>query len=123
MKEWYTKQIKNMYVNSNDDQVLFFSNSSTHTKVLHQDFTLDCCVKLIQIIPFTIFYYICVGYSIEYSGVVTLREYSNVYGGVVKLGVKERTSSPVDICTSPGSEKKDFEEYRCTFGLSAFIQL
>ena len=57
----------------------------------------------------------------EFSDVVALHEHSDVYGNVLKLGVKERTSSPVDICTSPGSEKKDFVEYRCTFGLSAFI--
>ena len=44
-------------------------------------------------------------YSIEYSGVVTLREYSDVYGDVVKLGVKGRTSSSVETYASPGSEK------------------
>ena len=62
-----------------------------------------------------------VGYSIEYSGVVTLREYSDVYGEVVKLGVKGRTSSLVDICASLGSENIDFVEYRHASGLSAFI--
>ena len=61
------------------------------------------------------------GYFIEYSGVVTLREYSDVYGDVVKLGVKGRTSSSVDTCASPDSEKKDFVEYRRASGLSAFI--
>ena len=63
------------------------------------------------------------GYFIEYSGVVTLREYSDVYGDVVKLGVKARTSSSVDTCANPGSEKKEFIEYRRASGLSAFIWL
>ena len=49
------------------------------------------------------------GYFIEYSGVVTLRKYSDVYGDVVRLGVKERTSSSVDACAGPGSVKKGFE--------------
>ena len=64
-----------------------------------------------------------VEYFIEYLGVVTLREYSDVYGDVVKLGVKGRTSSSVDTCAGPGSVKKDFEEYRRASGLSAFIWL
>ena len=63
------------------------------------------------------------GYFIEYSGVVTLRKYSDVYGDVVKLGVKARTSSSVDTCANPGSEKKEFIEYRRASGLSAFIWL
>ena len=64
-----------------------------------------------------------VAYSIEFSSVDTLREYSDVYGDVVKLGVKGRTSSSVDTCAGPGSVKKDFEEYRRASGLSAFIWL
>ena len=43
-------------------------------------------------------------YSIEYSGIVTLCEYSDVYGDILKLGVKERTSSSIDTCASPGSK-------------------
>ena len=62
-----------------------------------------------------------VRYSIEYSGVVTLREYSEVYGDGVKLGVKRRTLSSVDTCTSPGSGKNDFLEYRRASGLAAYI--
>ena len=56
--------------------------------------------------------YFVVGYFIEYSGFVTLRKYPDVYGDIVKLGVKVRTPSPVDTCAGPGSVKKDFEEYR-----------
>ena len=63
------------------------------------------------------------GYFIEYSGLMTLHRYSDVYGDVVRLGVKERTSSSVDTCAGPGSVKKDFEEYRRASGLSAFIWL
>ena len=59
----------------------------------------------------------------EYSGVMTLREYLDVYGEVVKLGVKGKTSSSVDTCIGPGSVKKDFKEYRHASGLSAFIWL
>ena len=54
---------------------------------------------------------------------MTLREYSDVYDDVVKLGVKGRTLSSVDTCAGPGSEKKDFVEYRRASGLSAFIWL
>ena len=61
------------------------------------------------------------GYFIEYSGVVTLRKYSDVYGDVVRLGVKERTSSSVNTCAGPGSVKKGFEKYRHASGLSAFL--
>ena len=61
------------------------------------------------------------GYLIEYSGVVTLRKYSDVYGDVVRLGVKARTSSSVDTCAGPDSVKKDFEEYRRAPSLSAII--
>ena len=61
------------------------------------------------------------GYSIEYSGVVTLGKYSDVYGDVAMLGVKGRTSSSVDTCAGPGSVKKDFEEYRRASSISAII--
>ena len=60
-------------------------------------------------------------YFIEYSGLMTLHRYSDVYGDVVRLGVKERTSSSVDTCAGPGSVKKGFEEYRCAFIISAFL--
>ena len=63
------------------------------------------------------------GYFIEYSGVVTLRKYSDVYGDAVRLGVKTRTSSSVDTCAGPGSVKKDFEEYRRASSLFAIIWL
>ena len=43
-----------------------------------------------------------VAYSIEFSSVETLREYSDVYGDVMKLGVKGGTSSSVDTCANPG---------------------
>ena len=61
------------------------------------------------------------GYFIKYLSVVTLREYSDVYDDVVKLGVKGRTSSSVDTCAGPGSVKKDFEEHRRASSISAFL--
>ena len=63
------------------------------------------------------------GYFIEYSGVVTLRKYSDFYGDVVRLGVKVKTSSSVDTCAGPGSVKKDFKEYRRASSLFAIIWL
>ena len=59
------------------------------------------------------------GYFIEYSGLMTLHRYSDVYGDVVRLEVKGRTSSLVD--TGLGSVKKDFEEYRRASSISAFL--